>query len=75
MFKIPEDIRKDLGLTQTQFAQLIGMKYRSYQLKINENPRWSLSETIELCNLNNGDVKLPYVDGKIYNITISEESD
>lgn len=67
----PEEIRKRLNLTQTEFANSIGMTRRGYQDRLYNNPNWRLSELIEIAKLNENQVKVIYNE-KEYIIKIED---
>lgn len=72
IFKKIEEIRKDVGYSQTEFANSFGLSYRSYQERLtHKQPNWKLSELIGITNYNEGQLEVEY-DGITYNITINK---
>lgn len=71
IYKFIEDIRRErTDLTQTQFANEIGMSFRSYQERLKgDRPKWFASEIIKASQFNNGEI-LVEMDGKTYQVKI-----
>lgn len=71
--KTIEEIRKETGMSQVDFANAVGMSIRNYQYKLNDtiHNRWLLDEIIRIAKLNQGQVHLS-VDGREYDINIYE---
>ena len=67
-----EEIRKDNGYSQIVFADLIGSTFRTYQGRLQGvQPKWTLNEIIKASEMNNGEVKVPTINGT-YEITIKK---
>ena len=56
MIKVDADsVRKKLGLSQAEMAEKLGLTRRGYQSRVYEvRPKWLLSESIKLVELNGG---------------------
>ena len=73
IFKTIEEIRKGVGYNQTDFANSVGMSYRTYQERISKTqPNWKISELVEIADYNNGKLQVDY-EGETYNITIIKQ--
>lgn len=71
MFKTPEEIRKEIGVSQKEFSSMVSSSFRTYQERISlEKPKWNIYEIVKLGKLNNGEVRLRTEDGE-FDITIS----
>ncbi len=72
MFKKVEEIRKESGMSQIEFAELLGDSRRTYLNRITGiQPYWTIDELIKAAEFNKGKVTVE-VMGKTYNITIKE---
>lgn len=70
MYKEIEEIRRDSGMTQSEFARYIGTARRTYLNRITgERPRWYFEELIKVAELNEGEV-IVSTDGTKYRIKI-----
>ena len=70
--KAIEEIRKEHGLSQTQFAIAIGSTLRTYQGRLDgTQPKWLLSEVISASEMNNGKVAIPIGD-ELFEITVKK---
>lgn len=50
-----EEIRKQANLSQTEFAEMIGLSFRGYQSRLNyDRPHWRIGELIKGSDLNGG---------------------
>lgn len=66
MFKTPEEIRKEKGINQRTFCELIDIPYRTYHERLSGNhPKWTIDELVKLSNANNGEVRIGNYDIKI----------
>ena len=62
--KTVEEIRKQVGMTQKEFAETIGTSFRTYQGRLaGSQPKWLLSEVIKASQMNDGEVLLETEDG------------
>lgn len=72
IYKRIDEIRKDLKMTQENFAKEIGMIRRQYIARFNgENPNWKLAEVIKASKFNDGKIIVD-VEGKTYFFDITE---
>lgn len=70
--KRPEEIRNDLGLSQTKFAKAIGSSLRTYQGRFDgSQPKWLFAEVIEIAKFNHNEVKIKLGDVE-YEVNIKE---
>lgn len=59
-FKNIEQIRKDAGYTQIQWASVIGSTYRTYSARLKgDQPEWKLNEVIKASEYNEGKIIIP----------------
>lgn len=52
--KSSEQIRIALGVTQKEFAQMLGLARRTYNARIAQEQDWKLQDLINLTSLNDG---------------------
>lgn len=72
LFKSNEEIRKDLGLSQKEFAELVGMKFRTYQDRcLLTKPGWTLKDIVNISRLTGGKIRIKNDLGE-YDITIKQ---
>lgn len=72
MFRTPEEIRKDIGISQTEFCKLVEMPYRTYHERLSgHRPMWSIVEIAKFCKVGDGKCKI-ILDGVEYNISIEQ---
>lgn len=70
MYKEIEEIRRDSGMTQLEFAKYVGTARRTYINRISgERPRWFFEELVKIAELNEGEV-IVNTDGKQYRVKI-----
>lgn len=73
IYKTTEQIRKEVGYNQTDFANSVGMSYRTYQERLsNTQPNWKISELIGIADYNDGKLQIEF-EGETYNITIIKQ--
>lgn len=65
-----EEIRKQSGMSQVEFAKYLGTARRTYLNRLNgDHPRWFLEEIVKIAELNEGEV-IAVADGKRYAIKV-----
>lgn len=70
--KNTEEIRRDLGISQVDFCNMIGTSLRTYHGRFDgTQPEWKLNELIEIAKHNDGEVRVDLKDGS-YEVTIRE---
>lgn len=58
----PEEIRKSLGLSQTDFAELLGLKLRTYTYRLKGSFPFLSTELLTMSKLGNCDVEIKIGD-------------
>lgn len=72
LFKTPEEIRNELGVTQKEFSTMVCSSFRTYKERISlDLPKWNIYELSKLCELNKGKVKVTTNEGN-YEVTIKK---
>lgn len=70
MIQYPEQIRRALKVSQTAFAEKLGLTAKSYQGRLNgKQADWRLSELITLCSMNEGSIAIN-LEGKDYLVKV-----
>lgn len=69
IYKTIEEIRKDSGMNQTDFAQLLGVTRRTYAFRLTGEQPWLFREIMTAAKLNGGEVAIE-LDGDVINIKI-----
>ena len=68
--KTVEESRKEVGMTQKEFAESIGTSFRTYLGRLaGSQPEWKLSEVIKASQMNEGEVLLQTEEG-IFEINV-----
>ena len=67
--KTIEEIRKELGINQKEYAEIIGTNLRTYHERLKGVRLWSLEEVIKSAQLNGGEVSVMF-EGRQLDITM-----
>lgn len=72
LFRTPEEIRKDIGISQTEFCKRLDIAYRTYHERLSgHRPIWSIVEVAKFCKVGNGNCKI-ILDGVEYDVSIKQ---